>query len=57
MKMKKTLAMVAIAAGVLVGATAPVSATPVSGASASGFSICNVQAGTFEVWLAQQLFC
>ncbi len=45
--MKKKLSKVALAAVVVVCTTAPVSAV----------SICDVQAGTFEVWLAQQLFC
>ena len=47
MQMKKKFAKVAIAMALLVGAAAPVSA----------FSICDVEATTFEVWLIQQLFC
>ena len=45
--MKKKLIKFAIVAAMLVGAAAP----------ASAFSICDVEAGTFDVWFLQQLFC
>jgi hypothetical protein len=47
MQMKKKLAMVAIAAAVLLGATAPVSAA----------SICDFEPTSFDVWLIQQFVC
>lgn len=49
MQMKKKLAVVAIiAAAVLVGATAPVSAESL---------LCSMEATTFEVWFYQVFYC
>jgi hypothetical protein len=47
MRMKKKLATVVIAAALLFGATAPVSAE----------SICDLEPTTFEIWFIQQFYC
>jgi hypothetical protein len=47
MQMKKKLAVVAIAAALLVGATAPVSAV----------SLCDVEPFSFETWFYHMFYC
>lgn len=45
--MKKKIAKIAIAAAVLVGATAP----------ASALSICDIPATSADIWFIQQFVC
>jgi hypothetical protein len=47
MRMTKKLAVVVIAAALLVGATAPVSAA----------SVCDFEPTTFEMWFYQLFYC